>query len=348
MFGPPPMQNMMPMPAYGAGVPPMQGPYPMRGPYPNNGMGYYPQFPEYGGMEGIKPIQKTSPFSEGNRRRLNIVPVILCILLPTALFAGLYAVMSFTLRYSNPAAAYSLLWVTGLAVLISACFACRSMGRKAIGDPTRQPNWYVFLFLSMLIAWVLAFVLGEYNFENNMEPFYDAKNLNTFTDVNPSRFRGQQVMDAGVVEFTQGTKLDLQHSMGFKSEQVYCVAPIVLPSETPAQYDFWAVGTDCCSGSQADFHCKNFNNPHSNGALRLTKDHDRAMYRLAVQQAEATYRIKATHPLFFTWVVDPVEEMWSYQRHGIRLYLAGLFGYFLGQSFLVAAACVAFSKMGYY
>lgn len=330
------------MPAYGNGAPPMYGPSFV------NGMGYNSQTAEYGGMEGIKPIYQKSPFSEGNRKRLNIVAILLCLFVPTALFAGLLAVMSFTLRYTNPAAAYSLLVLTGLVVLISAVYACRSAARKVIGDPNRQPNWHVFLFLSMLIAWVLAFAIGEYNFENNMEPFYDAFNLNTFSQVNPSRMRGQQIMDAGVVEFTKGTKLDLQRSMGFKSESVYCVAPIVMPNETPPQYDFWAVGTDCCSGSQADFHCKNFNNPYSNGALRLTKDYDRAMYRLAVQQAEATYRIKATHPLFFKWVVDPVDEMWSYRRHGIKLYLIGLFGYFLGQAFLVAAACVAFSKMGYY
>lgn len=321
----------------------------------NNGFGGYPfvpdyaQFNDYGGADATIPgIIKDSVYTRGNRRSLNIVPVLLCIFLPTALFAGLYAVMCFSLRYQQPAVAYTLLVLAGLGVLLCAFFACRSFMRRVVGDPTRRPTWYAFLFLSMLIAWILAFVLGEMNFTSNMEPFYDAFNLNTFSQIDPSRMRGQQVMDAGVIQFVPGTKLDLTHSMGFKSEQVYCVAPIVMPSETPSTYDFWAVGTDCCSGNQADFHCKNFNNPYSNGAIRSTLGADRAMYRLAVQQAEATYHIKATHPLFFRWVVDPVEEMWAYQRNGIKQYLIALFGYFLGQAFLVCAACVAFSKMGYY
>jgi len=329
---------VMPMPYYNNGF----------GGYPVNGFGQYSSFPEYSAVDTLPQSFQKNPFGQGNRRSLNFVGILLCIFLPTALFAGLYAVMSFSLRYQQPGLAYTLLGVAGLVVLVSSCFALKSATLKVVGEPTRRANWYIFLFLSMLIAWIVAFVLGEINFENNMEPFYDAQNLNTFTQIDPSRMRGQQLMDAGVITFTKGAKLDLARSMGFKNDHVYCVAPIVMPNETPSTYDFWAVGTDCCSGNQADFHCPNFNNPYSNGALRSTFGLSRAMYRLAVQQAEATYHIKATHPLFFKWVADPEAEMWLYQRNGIRLYLIGVFGCFLGQTFLVGAACIAFSKMGYF
>lgn len=316
--------------------------------YPVNG-GNYMQEKDYGGIdERFTPIYSKSPFAVGQRRVLNWVPMFLCWILPVSLFAVLCAVMSFSLRYQSPAIAAAIMVLTGLAVLVCFIYACRSVIRKIVGDPTRQPNWYIFLFLSMLIAWLLACLLGNRNFQNNMKLYYDCKNLGTFTAINPSRIRGQQIMDAGVIEFIQGVKLNLTQAMGFKSDNVYCVAPIVNAAEAPAQYDFWAVGTNCCSGGTADFHCKNFNNPYTNGALRLINGQDRAMYRLAVQQAEATYHIKATHPLFFHWVVDPVGEMNGLGANGVKSYCMGVFGYALAQAFFVACAATAFGKLGFF
>jgi hypothetical protein len=308
------------------------------------------QFYDYGGIEvlPVKPIEKIPTFALGNRRKLNIVAILLCFLIPSALFAGVYALLSFNLHYGQPSIVYALLGVAAFFVIVAGCMSLGSRVRKAIGDPTRQPNWYMFFFVTMLIAYVLGVALGEWNFKTYLQPYYDMQNLGNYTNIDPSRIRGQQVMDAGTITFTQGTRLDLAKSMGFKSEQTYCVAPIVMPSEQPAQYDFWAVGTDCCSGSSADFHCKDFNDPGAIGALRATSDGDRAMYRLAVQQAEATYKIKATHPLFFIWTHNPIEEMDSFRHSGMKAYLGGIFGYMILQAFLVVAASVAFSKMGYF
>merc|ERR1719444_780555 len=112
-------------------------------------------------------------------------------------------------------------------------------------------------------------------------------------------------------------------------------------------YDFWAVGKNCCSGNQANFHCTNFNNPYANGGLRLMSDGDRAFYRLAVQQAEAAYSIKAVHPLFFHWVQEPFVMVESWKYTGQSEFVAWLFSAFVFQTFIVGFATLVFSKLGH-
>merc|ERR1719324_2031423 len=215
------------------------------------------------------------------------------IFLPWFLFSALYAVLSFSFHYQHPTWAWLL--------------AYRTKKRD------RDPMWYTFATLALLLAVVLAAVFGDMNFWYNMQPFYDIENLNTYPSVNPAREKGQQLMDAGRVYFADGAALDMQKAMGFKNLDLYCVAPIVHGQEQLASYDFWAVGLNCCSGVSSDFRCGEFNNPHARSGLRLMRDDQRPFFRLAVQQAEAAYNIKATHPLFFYWMQDPVAEMNSYR-----------------------------------
>merc|ERR1719174_3570482 len=170
--------------------------------------------------------------------------------------------------------------------------------------------------------------------------------MNTYPDVNAAQAKGSQLMDAGRVFFTPDTGIDNRRAMGFKSSELFCVAPIVTGTGKLASYDFWAVGTNCCSGVSSDFRCGEYNNPRARAGLRLMRDDQRAFFRLAVQQAEAAFNIRSVHPLFFHWMQDPDAEMDAYQDDGYKYFLLGMFTHFAMQLFLVVLALMVFSKIG--
>mmetsp|Transcript_56121 Transcript_56121/g.174292 ORF Transcript_56121/g.174292 Transcript_56121/m.174292 type:complete len:324 (-) Transcript_56121:62-1033(-) len=305
----------------------------------------------YGGFGGFNRDGKPF-FVRSQRQRINLVSIFQCFFLPWGLFCLMYADMSFQIHYDRPVLCYCLCGVGLLAVVASGAVALVRVLRKLQPDQPQEPKWYLFLFLTMLIAWILAVVLGDLNFWTNMQPYYNYVNLNSYHSVNPATMRGQQLMDAGRVFFTNTTGLDLRRSMGFRNLDVYCVAPIsvqgagtMLPLQS---YDFWAVGLGCCSGNAADFHCGEYNNPNAFSGLRLLRDDQRAFFRLAVQQAESAYSIKATHPLFFYWAQDPTAEMDSFRDEGYKYYLIGMLAHFAWQFLSVCLAVSAFSKLGHH
>lgn len=317
---------------------------------PPTGMPSYEQQPAYGSVHGAAGPMK-APVARGPRRRMNIVAVILALLVPVGVFAVVLAATSFSLHYQQPSIMYLIVGFTLVALLAVGAVALDAVRRKARNEPQREPTWYVFIFATGLLAWVIALAAGSTNFHSNMQPFYDVLNLNTYPSVDPSKMRGQQMMDAGRVVFVDTARVDITKSMAFKNLEVYCVAPITLDGgnstfSTLASYDFWAVGLGCCSGAAADFHCGEFNNPRAHAGLRLMQDEQRPYFRLAVQQAEAAYNIKAPHPIFLHWMQDPIAEVNAYQDDGVKYFLLGLFSHFVFQLFLVIAAVIAFSKWG--
>jgi len=310
--------------------------------------------PLYGGIGGGgAPAKMTSSvLSRSQRQRMNIIAASQCLLLPWILFCLLFSVKSFQIHYRQPALCMFCVIVGLLVVVATGVLAARAMMQKVNSDPSRAPSWFVFLFLTTTVAFVMAVVLGDLNYYTNMKPYFDYGNLNEHHGVNPTTMRGQQLMDAGRVFFTNNASLDLRRSMGFVNVDTYCVAPITVHSEAAGQllplasYDFWAVGLGCCSGNAADFHCGEFNNPNAHSGLRLLHDEQRAFFRLAVQQAEAAYAIRATHPLFFYWAQDSTAEMESFHQEGIKYYLIGMIVHFGWQLLCVALAMAAYTQMG--
>jgi len=271
---------------------------------------------------------------------LNLVAICINILAPWFVFCAVYAVMSFYIHYQHPTLAWAVVLAGfGLAALM-VFLAIRTKQKD------QDPMWYTFAAIALFLAVSAATFLGDMNFWYNLQPFYDIENLNTYPSVNPAREKGQQLMDAGRVYFSEGTALDMRKAMGFKNLDLYCVTPIVSGQQQLASYDFWAVGINCCSGVSADFRCGEFNNVQARSGLRLMRDDQRPFFRLAVQQAEAAYNIKATHPLFFYWMQDPVAQMNVYRDEGFKFYLLGIFTHFSFNLFCVICAVVGFSKVG--
>lgn len=138
-------------------------------------------------------------------------------------------------------------------------------------------------------------------------------------------------------------------AMGFKYHETYCVAPLVDAHTTKdevATFDMWAVGVNCCTGDHGTFRCGDVDNPKARAGIRQIIDKEaRSYFRLAVEQAEAAYGIKATHPVFFFWTQDPLADTEDYINAGRAFFFKWSGTFFLINGFLVASAVAAFSKI---
>lgn len=112
--------------------------------------------------------------------------------------------------------------------------------------------------------------------------------------------------DASLIEFTPGTSLDIQRSLGMlKLGTAFCIAPIVGPgvgSATAPQ--FWAVGQDCC-GSRGSFECGDVGTAgvHA-GAVVADRD---GSYAKAMRMLMASQELQqpVSAPIFLRWTSNP-------------------------------------------
>jgi hypothetical protein len=147
----------------------------------------------------------------GKRRRLNAVAIIANMFVPTAVFAALFYVLGFHVRYQQPRLAWGLLVIGLIAVVISSAVA--RLGKN------QQPMWHTFFAIMLGIAVICGAICGDYVFKHFMEAAFDFKNLNSYPAVNPAQQRGQQLMDAGRMYFSSGTKIDQKMSMASRTFQ---------------------------------------------------------------------------------------------------------------------------------
>lgn len=206
-----------------------------------------------------------------------------------------------------------------------------------------------FMVASNLCALVVGAGLGEATFGGNFKPYYDYHQLAHYPGVDPSSFRGQAFNDAGQIDFFFGSHLDLKRSYGFKNGDHFCVSPIVGPTVWPNpwptgpmpkqdNYDFWAIGVNCCSAHSSDYHCGEWSNFWAHKGLRLTRDDLRGYFRLAVESASAQYNITARNPTFVYFMQNPEQEVNSYLHDGWAEFIHGAMGYLFLQTIVTTIA----------
>lgn len=257
------------------------------------------------------------------------VPAYLAtIAVPSLLFAIVLWARAMWLRQFYPwlslgLALYFLIFVLVVGV----------MTWSAMKDPKQgNPRLLGLVFFLCAFAWVGAFVQGDSIYTRFTSAYYDIDSLASYPSVDPTKSTGTDLMDAGVVEFTPESKLDLTKTIGFKDGTIYCVAPIVVPGQDMAHYDFWAVGTNCCGSHPIDnahgptYKCGEYNIPHVHKGIRIMDDSKRNFYRLAVKEAEATYNIDSSHPVFLHWMADPSAELLALQDDAWKFFLFNVVG----------------------
>lgn len=284
-----------------------------------------------------------------SKRRLNIVAILVNLFVPWLLFCFVFWILSFSFHYANPLTSWLIVALIFMISVVpfTLLWKMASLKReKHQEEEEDRPMWYGFLAITCFIAIAAGTLLGSTNYDNNLSKAYDLENLATYRDVDPMNYVGQQMVDAGRIVFNDKTHLDISKSMGFKDSDLYCVAPIVSDTASAKKYhDFWAVGKNCCSGVSADFTCKGYNDARYHGGLRLMDDTSRPFYRLAVQQAEATYGIKTHKPLFFIWGPDPLQYTADLKRAGLAMYTTGILVALCVQLFTIVCALLVFAKV---
>jgi hypothetical protein len=275
------------------------------------------------------------------KRTVNLGTLLLSLFVPWIVFTAILTLKSLGLSYKSPGVVTVVQVVLIILVCLQALYAFSSMRDSS----PSQASWNMFLAITSAIALMSGSVLGNSNYLTNVEPYYDEIGMNSYINVNPATYRGNQLMDAGQVVFASGSQLDITKSMSFKNLDRYCVAPVTMGSQTLTNYDFWAVGINCCSGHSPDFHCGDSNNPDAHAGLRLMRDDLRSYYRLAVQQAEAAFNITANHPVFFYWMQDPSGELSAYQTAANAQWFLGTFIALGVQFVLVVVATIGISKL---
>lgn len=273
------------------------------------------------------------------RKRMNYLAILVNFWAPWLLFLGIYSMMTFRARYLHPVLAPVTVGV-GLFIAVATLFLAFVTKKNH-----KPPAWYGATALAFFIAVAAAAGFGELNYKYNMMPYFTLMNMETYTGINPASEPARKILDVGRVYFTKGTFIDVRKAIGFKDTTQYCVVPITNGRQQLPSYDYWAVGTDCCSGTGPDFACGEYDNPHSRAGLRLVNDDQRPFFRLAVQQAEAMYNIKSEHPMFFQWMQDPVQQMVFYRDDGFFYFMIGLICHFLFNAAWVACFSWSFWKV---
>lgn len=254
------------------------------------------------------------------------IEIVMCSVISLLLFVWVYLWLSSKFRHEEPLVA----WIIGPAiVLVITGFFCYKAYKNVryaragfIPTTIREKlidgrNLWVNLAICSLGALALGTLLGDRDYWLYGTNIYSYGDLVSYVDIDPAKDSGQAYMDSGHAYFKENSYVLRQKFSKFRNGDTYCVAPIVRGSTLPESgtYDWWAVGTNCCDGGNAakDFTCGQVNSNLARSGMRLLSDSQRPFYLLAVQEWSASFGLPVKHPLFFTWVKDPLTTEEQYE-----------------------------------
>uniref|UniRef100_A0A7S4Q2Z8 Transmembrane protein n=1 Tax=Alexandrium monilatum TaxID=311494 RepID=A0A7S4Q2Z8_9DINO len=266
------------------------------------------------------------------RKRLNGLALLECILVPWGIFVGVFWLLSFSMRYDHVEATWCLVL---FALSISFGFLAKWYWHRSDADyvSSELHSWFLYLAIASFVAWLAGAVLGNSNF-GSMRKYYDLSSMGLSREVDPRDVSGNRILDSSRVYFLPGSRIQQDLAIGYKDFSVYCVAPIVAGNATGApatSFSYWAVGVDCCTPMPPSaFWCgSDVFDPKAHAALRYPGDSTN--FRHAIEMAEAEYGIKASSPLFFSWLKDPEGETRSYLAAGVHAFHVWIWAYLIFQ-----------------
>eukprot|EP00930_Biecheleria_cincta_P090791 TRINITY_DN80259_c0_g1_i1.p1 TRINITY_DN80259_c0_g1~~TRINITY_DN80259_c0_g1_i1.p1 ORF type:complete len:347 (-),score=59.83 TRINITY_DN80259_c0_g1_i1:25-1017(-) len=301
----------------------------------------------YGGVDD-KPLVLRSG---RETRKISLFPLLGLILLPWLLFLATYSAMVCNWHYQAPLLVYLVIAAGAFLVFCFFCFCVveREQQRKAAeAGGKRELSQVYILTACMFLAWLAALVVGSSHYETYTKAWFDMTRLSNYKGVDPIMARGEQLMDAGTIEFARGTKIMINMSMGFQDGTLYCVAPISSGPDPPVTYDFWAIGTDCCKASQAGFTCgPDRHHMHDNMAGRRLMDTGVASkYKMAIKQAQAAYGITAAYPIFLKMTrSDSLSDPDELRSRGQSSFIKWVTGYLVFQLVLALITFYIIAKL---
>jgi len=205
-------------------------------------------------------------------------------------------------------------------------------------------TWFLFLAVAIAISALTGLAVGCIIFDGYSQPYYTLSQLHSYKDVDPIA-AGKAYLDAGAIDFKKESFVDRAHAVGYKDNTVYCVAPIKLGSDEVANNDFFAVGTNCCSGFPGDFNCyEHRNDREAHGGLRIIDEANIPGFKLAASQAGAEFGKNSPNPIFLKWVQDPSERLASYYRDAKWTYAISLLAFIVSEAAIVGMMAMVFWK----
>lgn len=277
---------------------------------------------------------------ESGPRAKELVQTVVLVLVPFIFYVSILF-MEVMLFYAYPGLC-QIVTFTVLLLVSSQYLVFKHCLKKA--------KWRRWIGLLSAVAVFAGCVVGLYIHYSSMIFWHKYTDMMKYTNVAASQ-NAQLFQDAGVLQFTSGTKVDTTRAVGFRnirSAKTLCVAPLIdnqMGKDEPIV--FFAIGENCC-GWRATFMCGASGatsgvlmlEPNMLTSAAMTWAVDEAFdfrgFEKAVNLSKAVFSLSVqNNHRFLKWVQDPAQTIDSYHSHSMHLALVSC-GIYLAFAF----ACV--------